>query len=423
MTLSGTSTEHYTSAGCYEFSSIGQSVLKPSFHIKHTGSDNSLEATLDGRIAWGAYMEIGLTYIDQALDEAAFRGEMGDELIGSAVLLSTDVKENTHNTRLYQKLQKSPLTLGTYRALSLTFGAGVLSVNHTLLRQTDPILWRMDLVPTFSKTTFQKNAEVYDANCEIRGNCLVPVQIGYAVYGNGSDEKIAEIWAKDAKRDYENSFPYTFKELKQTPYVLYPKVKLMGIEMLAEPSVTLTFYLCPDENHPHAIDLGLPSGTKWACCNVGAHAPEEYGGKYAWGETSEKLEYTWENYMYHGAKGSEYIDIGDEISGTEYDVATSKMGNQWCMPTYQQATELYDHCSYKILKNDDKTKAIMRIGQNNNCILLPCSVSGVLYYWTGSYSTKADYNNYGWAVDMREVWIGTAPREVGCPVRPVFVGK
>ena len=27
---------------------------------------------------------------------------------------------------------------------------------------------------------------------------------------------------------------------------------------------------CPDSNHPHAIDLGLPSGTKWACCNVGA---------------------------------------------------------------------------------------------------------------------------------------------------------
>ena len=37
---------------------------------------------------------------------------------------------------------------------------------------------------------------------------------------------------------------------------------------------------CPDDNHPHMIDLGLPSGTKWACCNVGASAPEEYGGYY-----------------------------------------------------------------------------------------------------------------------------------------------
>lgn len=41
---------------------------------------------------------------------------------------------------------------------------------------------------------------------------------------------------------------------------------------------------CPDDNHPHAIDLGLPSGTKWACCNVGASSPEGYGGYYTWDE-------------------------------------------------------------------------------------------------------------------------------------------
>ena len=48
---------------------------------------------------------------------------------------------------------------------------------------------------------------------------------------------------------------------------------------------------CPDDHHPHAIDLGLPSGTKWACCNIGATSPEGYGGYYAWGETSEKDDY------------------------------------------------------------------------------------------------------------------------------------
>ena len=43
---------------------------------------------------------------------------------------------------------------------------------------------------------------------------------------------------------------------------------------------------CPDGNHPHMIDLGLPSGTKWACCNVGATKPEDYGGYYHFGEVS-----------------------------------------------------------------------------------------------------------------------------------------
>ena len=42
--------------------------------------------------------------------------------------------------------------------------------------------------------------------------------------------------------------------------------------------------LCPDENHPHAIDLGLPSGKKWSCCNVGASKPTEYGSYYYWKE-------------------------------------------------------------------------------------------------------------------------------------------
>lgn len=115
----------------------------------------------------------------------------------------------------------------------------------------------------------------------------MPVQAGYSVFEGENEEPIGEIWAKE-KRDYENSFPYTFQNLPSSASVVYPKVKLLGFEILAEPSAELEKPLCPDDNHPHLIDLGLPSGTKWACCNVGAHAPEENGGFYAWGETSEK---------------------------------------------------------------------------------------------------------------------------------------
>lgn len=42
--------------------------------------------------------------------------------------------------------------------------------------------------------------------------------------------------------------------------------------------------LCPDENHPHWLDPGLPSGTMWRCCNEGASAPEEIGGYYSFGQ-------------------------------------------------------------------------------------------------------------------------------------------
>lgn len=46
------------------------------------------------------------------------------------------------------------------------------------------------------------------------------------------------------------------------------------------------------------VDLGLPSGTLWATCNVGATNPEDYGDYYAWGETEVKNEYKWNTYKY-----------------------------------------------------------------------------------------------------------------------------
>ena len=67
---------------------------------------------------------------------------------------------------------------------------------------------------------------------------------------------------------------------------------------------------CPDGNHPHMIDLGLPSGTKWACCNVGANSPAECGDYFAWGETPPKVILYLTNYKW-------YIG-GDDHNITKY---------------------------------------------------------------------------------------------------------
>ena len=83
------------------------------------------------------------------------------------------------------------------------------------------------------------------------------------------------------------------------------------------------------------VDLGLPSGLIWAGWNVGASSPEQYGGYYAWGELEEKDDYTLSNYQYYNDKNydgkldkeTEYEYLGDEISGTQYDVARHKWGN------------------------------------------------------------------------------------------------
>ena len=81
----------------------------------------------------------------------------------------------------------------------------------------------------------------------------------------------------------------------------YYRVYAVGHGLTSSAGSTSVYIIkptCPDTHHPHEIDLGLPSGTKWACSNVGANKPEEYGGYYAWGETEEKSYYDWSTYIH-----------------------------------------------------------------------------------------------------------------------------
>ena len=128
--------------------------------------------------------------------------------------------------------------------------------------------------------------------------------------------------------------------------------------------------LCPDDHHPHAIDLGLPSGTKWCCCNVGASSPEGYGGYYAWGETNEKNVYWLDTYAYYDNTG--YIDIGSDIAGTCYDAATVNMGAPWRMPSHDQQMELIEKCSKK-WTTQNGINGILVTGPNGSQIFLPAA--------------------------------------------------
>ena len=142
------------------------------------------------------------------------------------------------------------------------------------------------------------------------------------------------------------------------------------------------------------IDLGLPSGTLWACCNVGAKAPEEYGDYFAWGETKTKVNYNWDTYSYGNSDGN-VEDIGSDIAGTEYDAATANWGAPWRMPTREQCRELEDHCSWEWTKQNG-VYGHKVIGPSEGIIFLPAAG----YRWDGDLNA-VQYGHY-WSSTLFE---------------------
>ena len=197
--------------------------------------------------------------------------------------------------------------------------------------------------------------------------------------------------------------------------------------------------LCPDGNHPHMIDLGLPSGTKWCCCNVDANAPEEYGGYYAWGETKDgnKNEYSIKTYEHkieaepwdywdgsdpwfsdnsvwfiydEEIEGIDYsincamTDIGAEISGTSNDVAYTTSGGSRRMPTMSDLEELGNNCKSKSITYKG-IKGTVYTGSNGNMIFLPAA--GFRHEEGYGYNLWGLSDTWGNPGDALYYWLGT----------------
>jgi len=76
-------------------------------------------------------------------------------------------------------------------------------------------------------------------------------------------------------------FAYATASMAQTWKITKTDGTVVAIPYYEVASVTVT-----EEDTHQYVDLGLPSGTMWAACNIGASAPWEYGDYFAWGETS-----------------------------------------------------------------------------------------------------------------------------------------
>ena len=137
------------------------------------------------------------------------------------------------------------------------------------------------------------------------------------------------------------------------------------------------------EKTEYDVDLGLPSGTIWASCNVGAQNPWDYGDYFAWGEVTTKEVYSWGTYTARDAPST--LDAA-------HDAATVNIGSGWRMPTQEEFQELLDYCEIEWTSNYNGTGVAGRIVwdtySHSTHIFLPVSGyrgNGDLDYAAGSF--------------------------------------
>ena len=124
------------------------------------------------------------------------------------------------------------------------------------------------------------------------------------------------------------------------------------------------------------VDLGL--SVLWSDINLGATTPESFGEYFAWGETKPKEQYSKDNYMHYDHSMNQYLDIGEDISGTKYDAAHVNLGNGWRMPSNTELQELIKNCEWEWVKSGN-TLGYKITGKNGNYIFLPAG-GRILYY-------------------------------------------
>lgn len=291
------------------------------------------------------------------------------------------------------------------------------------------------LFPEFSELSIDPGAGIADISSTVSRDVIFPQKIGYALYDEngglrGTVYSPTRLWFN---KEFKNPMKLSFDQLEyNTQYTVYPVINLWEMNILANPAKTFKL-----EAEVEAVDLGL--SVKWASCNLGASTPEEPGGLYGWGDptgihTEPANDYDDKNetfYMIWGYYGG-YNDPPAEISGTTLDIANSKLGEGWRLPTHEEQMELETNCTWERIEKENGIYGYKITGKNGNSIFLPTGMGyryganlygqGSGYYWSGTVNpafNRSAYfleaNGFGFTTNSEQKWL----RSMGLSVRPV----
>lgn len=217
---------------------------------------------------------------------------------------------------------------------------------------------------------------------------------------------------------------------------------------------SVSFFAPPSDKHDY-VDLGLPSGLKWATCNIGTNESFGYGDYFAWGEVVPKDEFGWNTYkfMAEGKSSRSFVTkytvdddekkkngiwyengifVGDSLTKLhpEDDVATAIWGSGWRMPTKNEWMELYDNCDWEWTRSYNGTCVAGYIGTsktNGNTIFLPAAGYNGLFYSKYEFNERGNYwtselcdSGSAWYLRIFDgMYISSEDRSQGFSVRAV----
>ena len=176
---------------------------------------------------------------------------------------------------------------------------------------------------------------------------------------------------------------------------------------LKEDEETILSGICLEQASDHEyVDLGLPSGTLWATCNVGASKPEDYGDYFAWGETTPKSDYRWNTYKWCNGKydkltkyntKSRYGAVDNKkVLEMPDDAALQNWGGSWRMPTDSEWSELRYKCTWSWTSQGGRNGYKVTSKSNGNSIFLPAAG-----YRDDAYLGNEDSYGYYWSSSLR----------------------
>lgn len=255
----------------------------------------------------------------------------------------------------------------------------------------------------------KKGSAIIVPQTVISGYCLLKIILGESVY----------TYSLSASKEF----------LSGTSYKYNMKISRSGISLAGysisdwtDTSSTVdgeeTQALSGTVNGHEWVDLGLPSGTLWATCNIGAADIYKPGNYYAWGEIEPETNgYNWTNYKWcNGSYNTltkynthSFLGTIDNIKTLESsdDAATANWGENWRMPTKEEFEELVANTSQTLYPwnnlYDGQNSGVLFVGSNGNSIFMPAggfyndktrSSDSSLFYWSSNVYNSSDDNGF-----------------------------